>query len=572
MTRAPTTDSVAKGAAIIEKAFLSYIHEFQRFTLQARLRFEARDWLNASRDSANRLDVYGMLVSRTVRRLLELKDLEVRDRGVWRAMKSAYLNRVDVRTDSELAETFFNSITRRVFTTVGVDEDIEFVAAGARLPDLPAATADVTEQYRCDPSLDAAVIELLRRHEFSVGYENLRRDAASVSQAIVAYCRGADVELLQVVRWLFFRNKAAYLVGRVRSPKGNPPFVVALLNDSGRVIVDAVLLGENDVSVLFSFTRSYFFVDAMRPAPLVAFLRSLMPRKPVSDLYTSIGHNKHGKTVFYRSLLSHLQSTDEIFEPAPGARGMVMIVFTMPSLNSVFKVIRDRFGQPKTVTRREVMEKYRFVFRHDRAGRLADAQEFEHIRFDKHRFSDALLAELAAEAADTVEITRDSVVVHHVYTERKMAPLNLYLRYASPEAAEAAVVDFGRALRELAATNIFPGDLLPKNFGVTQHGRVVFYDYDEICPLSECNFRRIPPPRNEEDEMASEPWYYVGPRDVFPEEFLPFLGLAPPLRDAFSRIHGDLLTPEFWQAMQEQDRTGIPADLIPYSPSRRLRR
>jgi isocitrate dehydrogenase kinase/phosphatase len=564
--------AAARGAVIIEEAFLAYSKEFQRFTLQARLRFEARDWRGALQDAADRLDVYNSLVGRTIEHLHDLLDEQTRDRATWRAMKGAYLDLVNDRTDSELAETFFNSITRRIFTTVGVDSDVEFVAAGAEPLDPLLAGGDVAEDFPCGQGVLPAIARLLRRHEFSVGYEDLAGDAALAADAIADHCQGADVHAIEAVRAVFFRNKGAYLVGRIRTSGGDHPLAIALLNRSGRVMVDAVLLTEDEVSILFSFTRSYFFVDAPRPAALVAFLRSIMPRKPVSELYTSLGHNKHGKTLFYRDMIQHLATTDERFEIAPGAPGMVMLVFTMPSYDAVFKIIRDRFAPPKTTTRAEVMGKYQLVFRHDRAGRLVDAQEFEHLRFDRRRFSDALLAELQAEAADTVSVTEGDVVVRHLYTERKMTPLDLYLKETPADAACAAVLDYGESLRDLAATNIFPGDLLLKNFGVTRHGRLVFYDYDELCLLSDCRFRAIPRALTDEDELSSEPWYYVGPQDVFPEEFLPFLGLGPDLKEAFVAAHSELLRPEFWWRMQEVHRAGSVADILPYPPTRRLRR
>ncbi len=563
--------AAARGAAIIEDAFLAYNKEFQRFTLQARLRFEARDWQGALQDAADRLDVYATLVGQTVAHLHDLLDEHARDKDTWRAMKADYLALVGERTDSELAETFFNSITRRIFTTVGVDSDLEFDAAVSGLPDPDAAAGDVCEDFPCAPSLRDAVTRLFRRHEFSVGYEDLQGDAARIAGAIEAHCAGARILGLQVIRAVFFRNKAAYLVGRVRTATGDHPLAIALLNRTGRIGADAVVLTEDEVSVVFSFTRSYFFVDATRPAAFVSVLRAIMPRKPASELYTAIGHNKHGKTVFYRSLLRHLAETDEAFDVAPGAKGMVMIVFTLPSFDAVFKIIRDRFAAPKTTTREDVLGRYRLVFRHDRAGRLVDAQEFEHLRFDRRRFSAALLDELAHEATGTVTITDDSVVIGHVYTERKMVPLDLFLAQADREAGQTAILDFGQALRDLAATNIFPGDLLLKNFGVTRHQRLVFYDYDELCLLSDCQFRALPASRSDEDELSAEPWFHVGPNDIFPEEFLPFLGLSPDLKETFLAAHGEILTPAFWQAHQAQHRAGVVSDLVPYAPSRRLR-
>ena len=333
---------------------------------------------------------------------------------------------------------------------------------------------------------------------------------------------------------------------------------------------DAVLLTEDEVSMVFSFTRSYFFVDTDRPRELVAFLRSLMPRKPVSELYDAIGHNKHGKTELYRALLAHAQASDDRFEVAAGQPGMVMAVFTLPSYDLVFKVIRDRFPPPKTATRREVMRKYELVFRHDRAGRLVDAREFEHLEFEKRRFSEALLDELRRDARASAEIGDRTVVLHHLYTERRLRPLDLYLREATPLEGRDAVLDYGEAIRDLARSNIFPGDMLLKNFGVTRHGRIVFYDYDELAVLTDCRFREVPRSRYDQDEMAGEPWFFVGENDVFPEEFLPVLGLSGEPREAFLARHADLLGTAFWTAMQEEHRAGRVPDIFPYPQEKRF--
>jgi isocitrate dehydrogenase kinase/phosphatase len=336
------------------------------------------------------------------------------------------------------------------------------------------------------------------------------------------------------------------------------------------VAVDAVLLTENECSIVFSFTRSYFFVEADRSRELVGFLRGLMPRKPVSELYDAIGHNKHGKTELYRALLAHLAQSEARFEVAPGQKGMVMLVFALPSYDVVFKLIRDRFPPPKTATRRQVMRKYELVFRHDRAGRLVDAREFEHLEFERSRFAPEVLEELAREAAHSAEIRDGKVVLHHLYTERRLRPLDLFLREATPELARTAILDYGESIRDLARSNIFPGDMLLKNFGVTRHGRIVFYDYDELAVLTDCRFREVPRARYDDEEMSGEPWFFVGENDVFPEEFLPFLGLQGEPREAFLGRHSDLLGTDFWSAMQEEHRAGRVPDIFPYPPEKRF--
>jgi len=332
------------------------------------------------------------------------------------------------------------------------------------------------------------------------------------------------------------------------------------------------LLSENEVSVVFSFARAYFFVGLGRPREVVDYLRAIMPRKPLSDLYTSIGFHRHGKTELYRSLLRHLATTHDRFEIAPGQRGMVMCVFMLPGFDIVFKVIRDRFDPPKTATREEVREKYRLVVRHDRAGRLVDAMEFEHLEFARARFTPELLEQLLRLAGETVQVRGETVVIRNLYTERRLRPLDLYLREAERPAAREAVLDYGQVLRDLAATNIFPGDMLLKNFGVSRHGRPIFYDYDELVPLSECRFREMPRSSGDDDDVAGEPWYYVGERDIFPEEFRTFLGLRGELLDVFLAHHEELLGVTFWHRMQAVHRRGEVLDIYPYRASRRFRR
>ncbi len=249
---------------------------------------------------------------------------------------------------------------------------------------------------------------------------------------------------------------------------------------------------------------------------------------------------------------------------ATGERGLVMICFTLPSFDVVFKLIRDKFPYQKNILREDVLNKYELVFKHDRAGRLVDAQEFKRIKFPRARFSADLLEELQKEAARTVHFEGDDVIIDHVYIERRMTPLNLYLRTASREEAEKAVIEYGQAIRDLAVTNIFPGDLLLKNFGVTRHGRVIFYDYDELCLVTECKFREIPQSQHDEDDMRADAWFYVGESDVFPETFINFLGFDPHLKKVFLDAHAEVLTAEWWRGIQERLREGELLEVLPY--------
>jgi isocitrate dehydrogenase kinase/phosphatase len=377
---------------------------------------------------------------------------------------------------------------------------------------------------------------------------------------------------IDVLRAVFYRNKGAYVVGRIRAGAEIIPLVLPLLHAERGIVVDAVLMTSDEASVVFGFSWTYFRVDTPRPRALVDFLGTIMPLKLVHELYTSVGFNKHGKTELYRSLMRHLEEPAARFAFAEGDEGMVMAVFTLPSFNVVFKIIKDNFGAPKNTTRRGVMAKYHFVFVRDRVGRLADAQEFEHLEFPRRCFPDDLLAYLLREAGGTVRVEGDRVIVRHVYTERRVTPLNLFLRDADEGAAREAMVDFGNAIKDLAAADIFTGDMLLKNFGVTRNGRVICYDYDELCLLSECRFRRIPEPTSVEEEFAAEPWFHVGEQDVFPEEFQAFLVPPGALRDSFLETHADLLGVEFWHGVQRRLAAGEVVDVFPYRREKRLQR
>jgi isocitrate dehydrogenase kinase/phosphatase len=555
-------------AQLIREWFDRWASEFRSLTALARVRFEQQQWHEARHDSVERLALYERSISRAV---LELRDLLGSPRAArprWGTLRHAFRAEVALRGDLELALTFFSSIARRFFDTIGVDSELEFLDA----PPLPTGSRYVVRRFERKGATLTLVAELLTSFRFAVAYENLERDSRLVAAEIDREAGSLGIEALEVAGTEFFRGKGAYLVGRLVTAAGALPFVLVLLNDEARkgIRADAVLLNEDDVSIVFSYTRSYFFVETEEPRELVAFLQRVLPQKPVADLYIAIGQHKRAKTELYRSLLTHMDTTADRFNFVPGARGMVMIVFNMPSSEVVFKVFRDYFDYPKSITRAEAMAKYQLVFEHDLAGRLVDAQEFTYLEFARDKFSDEVLVELDRNARASVDMTRDTVVLKHVYTERRVTPLDVYLRMADLDAAVSAVLDYGATIRDLAATNIFPGDLLLKNFGVTRHGRVVFYDYDEIQLVTDCNFRRMPSPRDVEEEFMSSPWFNVNDGDVFPEEFGLFLGLPSTLREQFMNHYRYLLDVDFWNQMQRELRAGAVFGVFPYRSDKRL--
>jgi isocitrate dehydrogenase kinase/phosphatase len=560
------TPPAAEGAAErILRAYESYLAEFLAITRRAEGRYLRREWREGQQDAAERLQVFSRWVQRTVEEVRDALENAAEAKARFGELSSG-------RPDSDVARTFFNSVVRRVLGTRGVDPGTDFTSE----PGTPLA-GDGAPLYRhadVDGVTPALFEALFRETSFVDAFADLPGDAAACAAA-AREMLGAQTDEVRAAEWLpflFYRNKGAYVVARLRTAEGRTiPLLVPLSHLEEGVRPDAVLMDRDDVSRAFSFARSYFHADTARPRETVAFLRTLMPAKPVHELYTSIGHHRHGKTELYRELTEQLAHPAARLEPAEGIPGLVMIVFTLPAFNVVFKIIRDRFGAPKDTSREQVMQKYRLVFARDRVGRLADAQEFEHLHFPRDRFDAGLLEELLRDASESVWMDGDHLVIRHLYTERRIRPLDLYLRESPPEAAEAAVIEYGNAIKDLACANIFPGDLLLKNFGVSRHGRVIFYDYDELALVTEMNFRALPSASSHEDEMSAEPFFSVDERDVFPEQWLPFLVPPGPLRTKFLEVHGDLLTPAYWREVQRSQQRGELRDFYPYPAHRRLR-
>ncbi len=546
-------------AAAIAEHFRAYNEEFGRITRRAALNFLAEDWHAAQRDAIARIELYEQRVGRCVREVGDDLKPHLADLDMWGDIKRAYEMLVARRPDSDFYRTFFNSVTRDLFGTVGVNPEVEFCATNVGR----ASGAVPIRVYRIGSSLPAAVSEVLADLPFGAAIQNpegaVHRISAEIGRYFVTGRQSGSPESIELIEPVFYRGLRAFVVGRLIGDGFITPLVMAFSNSPQGVQVDAVMLSRAEVSSLFGYTRSYFHVDLPAVSAAITLLRSFMPRKPIDELYTVLGRAKQGKTERYFALQRHLDKSIDSFVHAPGDRGLVMIVFTLPSHDLVFKVIRDQFGAPKTSTRADVIERYQFVFRHDRAGRLVDAQEFKRLRLPRARFMPLLSGELLHEASESCRTEGEDLILEHCYIERRLRPLNLFLREAEPAAAEAAIIDYGSALRDLAASNVFPGDLLLKNFGVTSHGRVIFYDYDELCLVTDCVFRDLPQPRFEEEETSAEPWFHCGPRDVFPEQWLQFLSIPQALREVFIRHHAELLMAAWWRTQSARLLEAVPA-------------
>ncbi len=566
-TRSAQIDA-AKIAAVIVYAFINYNNDFRKVTRRAKKRFEMRDWSNNQNDAVERIDLYENSVARIVTVVKESLADRLYDKSLWALIKEQYSHQIRDYADSEFFKTYFSSVTRRVFSTIGVDPVVEFIALDVT-PTEHMHNMVNSKIYRNRGETQFLFDELLVDYAFTTPYRNIEQTIHFISAEVDAYCEARksrnNIQQVEILYPVFYRATRAYIVGRIDGDDWVSPLVIALKNTDEGIFADAVILSQHDVSMLFGFTRSYFHADLESVGSTVAFLKSMMPRKPIAEIYTVLGRAKQGKTERYRSLFRHLGKSNDKFSHARGDKGMVMVVFTLPSYDIVFKVIRDRFAYPKTIGRKDVIEKYQLVFKHDRAGRLVDAQEFRRLRLDRARFTDELLNELLTECADSCRIEGDFVVIEHLYVERRLTPLNLYLRETDNEAAKLAAIDYGQAIRDLALSNIFPGDLLLKNFGLSRHGRVIFYDYDELCLVTDCNFRRIPEARDSIDEMRAGAWFYVGPLDIFPEQFIRFLSFKEDVRRAFIEHHAELLTADYWAHLKIRHQSGEVLEVLPYT-------
>jgi len=573
--------------------FNRHYNLFRTESAKAKHRYETQDWHGQQRAQRERIEFYDLRVKECFGRLETEYKAGEQASEVWQQVKLHYIGLLVDHFQPELAETFFNSVTTKILDRSYFQNDFIFVRPAVSTEYIENSEPDAKPTYKAwypsEDDLHEVILRMIRDFDLKLPFEDLERDAHDILRNVKQRLGQAKLRAnfqVQVLSSLFFRNKGAYVVGKVINGFQEIPFALPILhNGSGQLVIDAALFGEEDLLILFSFARAYFMVDMDVPSAYVQFLRSMMPRKPRAEIYNALGLAKQGKTLFYRDLLYHQRHSTDKFRIAPGIKGMVMLVFDQPSFPFVFKVIKDFYPPQKDTSREQIQGKYLLVKQHDRVGRMADTLEYSNVAFPRERFEDELIAEIQKFAPSQIEINRradngqEEVVIKHAYIERRMIPLNIYLQEAfdaglddvrAKSQMERAVVEYGNAIKDLVAANIFPGDMLWKNFGVTRHGKVVFYDYDEIEYITDCNFRRVPAPRNEEDEMSGEVWYHVGPHDVFPETFGPFLLGNPSVREVFMKHHADLLDASFWQGHKEKISDGHVHDVFPYEADKRF--
>ena len=566
-------------ATTILQGFNRHFEIFQQITSGARQRFEDANWDAVQAASQERIVLYDRRVKETIETMRELYHITSIDPELWREVKYCYMRQLLDHQQPELAETFYTSVFCHHFPRQYYTNTYIFVRSSMSTEYVDSEETSYVCYYPHSIGLREAITRILKNAGFGLPFENLGRDLRNIYRAIVQHYPGkasrkAQLNFqLSVIRHPFFRNKAAYIVGRMINGRDDIAFALPILNnENGGLYIDTLLLGEKQLSVVFSYSQAYFMMEHQVPSAVVSFLQQLLPRRNTSELYSAIGLHKQGKSAFYRDFLHHLRHSSDAFVIAPGIRGMVMMVFTLPSYPYVFKIIKDKFAPQKEFTRQQVEAKYQLVKRHDRVGRMADMLEYSNVVLPVERFVPELLQELQETCASSISFDGDSVIFRHIYLERRMIPLNIFIETADDALLERVIEDYGNAIKQLAGANIFPGDFLYKNFGVTQLGRVVFYDYDDITYMTECNFRKIPPPRFPEDEFRSEPWYSIEPNDVFPEEFGTFLLSTPRIRKSFLKYHRNLLDARYWQAKKDKIVAGQYEDVFPYPEALRFKR
>ncbi|HEJ9577411.1 TPA: bifunctional isocitrate dehydrogenase kinase/phosphatase [Proteus mirabilis] len=559
-------------AQTILQGFDAQYGRFLEITSGAQYRFEQADWHGIQLAMKERIRLYDNHVGLVVEQLRCIRHDIDKESVFLQKVKERYTQLLPNYPRFEIAESFFNSVYCRLFHHRELNKKNLFVFSSQPVYRFAQAPRPLSRTFVIQSDLPALLQDILSRLPLRLPWQNKSRDIQFICQTLYAQFSHEELQnaVFHIANELFYRNKAAWMIGKIAINNQFIPLLLPIHNIEQHLVIDTCLTTTDEASIVFGFARSYFMVYAPFPAALVTWLRDILPEKSIAELYMSIGCQKHGKTEYYREYLAFMNFSSEQFIEAPGVKGMVMLVFTLPTYDRVFKVIKDRFAPQKTMTAERVKECYRLVKEHDRVGRMADTQEFENFVIDKKRISNDLMAILEQEIPNKLEDLGDKLLISHLYMERRMTPLNIYMEQCDDKQLKAVVEDYGQALKELIAANIFPGDMLFKNFGVTRHHRVIFYDYDEISYMTDMNFRAIPPARYPEDELASEPWYSVAENDVFPEEFRYFLCCDKQVCHYFEAQHHDLLSPEYWQQQQQRIKQGYIEDVYAYPQSKRF--
>ncbi len=574
---ATEAQKTALTAQWILREFNAYYVESRGIPAIAKAAFEDRDPGRSFALSRRRLSIYSESVRtlglRVVAAFPELGENE----ALWRAVEDGYLPLIAGRYEADLAFAYIHSVRRTIYQDEWRPVAYAFgETAGAAAGPVPEVTRRFSGGARLAPETAAEILVL---PGFERPYRDLAEDAFMVAERVDEDLglRGAGAGAIAAIEMIdagFYRNRGAYLVGRIDLEAGAArPFVIALLNDDDGIYVDAVLTSVADSHNIFSSTLANFHVTDGHYHELSAFLDAIMPSRPLGLHYSTIGFNHVGKVAVMDELQRELQAHGEVFETAVGSPGTVAIGFSAPSSAYTLKVIRDRptagykwgdFGGVESV-----LDKYRRVHEINRTGSMLDNIIYYNLRLDRDWFDPAVLAELLDEAAGSVSLVGGSVVFRHLIVQPKMIPLPVFLETASPAAAETAVVNLGHCLKNNAAANIFNKDLDGRNYGVSRFLKVYLFDYDALEPFTEVKIRTNLDRVDGEEDVPD--WFFEDGVIFLPEELQ--LGLRIADRDLvrrFREVHGDLLAPDYWEAVQRDLQGGKVPGITVYPEARRL--
>ncbi|HEV2228335.1 MAG TPA: isocitrate dehydrogenase kinase/phosphatase AceK regulatory subunit [Steroidobacteraceae bacterium] len=547
-------------AARIFECFVSFYGAFQRLTQHAKTAFEVRDPAAAVTHARTRLGLYDDAVYALADELRLRYPALTEHEPLWAAVEETYRARAQDLYDGDLAIAFLHSVMRRVH--VGEWRPVDYTFGD--LPRLSAPREDVFTAVGCHWPLEPGVLdEVLKVGDLAVPYRDLDRDAARVAQRLnesFASDRTLELERIEMIRGCFFRNRGAYLVGRLVFRDGRvKPLVIALRNGDEGLVARAVLVAIPHVHNLFSSTQAAFHVMNPHYHEIAEFLFTIMPRRPLGLQYSTFGFYHYSKVAVMSEITQLLAQSGQVLSTAPGSPGTVAMAFNAPCLPYVLKVIRDRptdgykwgtFPGPAAV-----LDKYRRVHEINRTGSMLDNTIFNNLKLERAWFDPRLLEELVTAAGNAVRLQGDAVIFKYLVVQRTLMPLNIYLQVATPDKARRVISNLGHCIKNNAAANLFNRDFDIRNYGVTRYLKVYLYDFDAVEALTDMKVRtntdRV------EGEEGPPAWYFEEGFVFLPEEIEPGLRLAHrELRRAFHAEHGDLLTVRYWEDMQAAHRTG----------------
>lgn len=571
-----------KIAGLIFSSFHTYYLKYEGITGRAKYRFLNREWAQDVQDGVSRINLHPEIMGKLKEDVRHVQPDENFIRQHWREIRTSYMRLVKEKSQvgnayrRDLVHTYFYMAQRIFFPRDSIDDPMGLVWDNRANPSIVPGFVVKYEQGRSG-QLRKLLAKIINKSPFSGHLAHAQDDALLGARALELGLQNhgkniEDLSSLELLSPVFYQTKRAYQVGRVVFKSGEfLPMVLGYAHPESGVQLDVVLVGEKDVSPLFSYTRSNFHVDVSAYREMVEYLVQMLPNKNRIDFLAAIGFHNPAKEYLKASLRAKLARPNAHFDFAIGVKGNATDVFSVTGFPFVFKIPRELSKKIDFVGRERIIENYRYVHRIDRVGRMLDGLRFQNMRFKKTNFTPELLAYLQENSPSHVRGEGDDVVFDDIFVQKKVIPLNVYLERADDKHTRSALIGLGECIKELISVGIFPGDLMAKNFGVDSDGKVVYYDYDDVDSVSKFQFRNIPAARNDDEEtMALTDRITAGDYDIFPEQIATFL-LRPKDLEMFRLYHADLLRAEGWNKLKQSYESGEIPDLFPYPESKRLR-